>query len=107
MTIHNLAYQGQYGKDIMGELGLPWDLFTSHDGIEFYDTVNFLKAGIVFSDAVTTVSPTYAREIQTPELGANMDGLLRRQQGLPMFGSPTVAELEGDKYAGTDPRRTE
>lgn len=81
LTIHNLAYQGQYGKDIMGELGLPWDLFTSHDGIEFYDTVNFLKAGIVFSDAVTTVSPTYAREIQTPELGANLDGLLRRQQG--------------------------
>ncbi|MFL5348055.1 MAG: glycogen synthase GlgA [Hyalangium sp.] len=81
MTIHNLAYQGQYGKDVMDELGLPWDLFTSHDGIEFYDTVNYLKAGIVFSDAVTTVSPTYAKEIQTPEMGASLDGLLLRQQG--------------------------
>ncbi|WP_224370195.1 glycogen synthase GlgA [Hyalangium versicolor] len=81
MTIHNLAYQGQYSKDVMGELGLPWDLFTSHDGIEFYDTVNFLKAGLVFSDSITTVSPTYAKEIQTPELGCNLDGLLKRQQG--------------------------
>jgi starch synthase len=80
-TIHNLAYQGQFGKDIMGDLGLPWDLFTSHEGVEFYDSVNFLKAGIVFSDAITTVSPTYAREIQTPEQGSNLDGLLRRQHG--------------------------
>ncbi|MDY7226601.1 glycogen synthase GlgA [Hyalangium rubrum] len=80
-TIHNLAYQGQFGKDIMGELGLPWDLFTSDDGLEFHDTVNFLKAGLVFSDAITTVSPTYAKEIQTPELGCNLDGLLRRHQG--------------------------
>ncbi|HVG62189.1 MAG TPA: glycogen synthase GlgA [Hyalangium sp.] len=81
MTIHNLAYQGQFGKDIMGDLGLPWDLFTSHDGVEFYDTVNFLKSGITFVDAITTVSPTYAREIQTPELGNNLDGLLRARHG--------------------------
>jgi starch synthase len=81
MTIHNLAYQGQYGKDIMGELGLPWDLFTSENGIEFYDTVNFLKAGLTFADAITTVSPTYAKEIQTPESGCNLDGLLRRHHG--------------------------
>jgi starch synthase len=81
MTIHNLAYQGQYGKDIMGELGLPWELFTAHEGLEFYDTVNFLKAGVTFADAITTVSPTYAKEIQTPELGCSLDGLLRRQHG--------------------------
>jgi starch synthase len=81
MTIHNLAYQGQFGKHVMDELGLPWELFTSHEGLEFYDTVNFLKAGIGFSDAITTVSPTYAKEIQTPELGCNLDGLLRRHQG--------------------------
>jgi starch synthase len=81
MTIHNLAYQGQFGKNVMGDLGLPWDLFTSHDGVEFYDTVNFLKAGLTFSDAITTVSPTYAREIQTPELGNNLDGLLRARHG--------------------------
>jgi starch synthase len=80
-TIHNLAYQGQFGKDVMEELGLPWDLFTSEAGLEFHDTVNFLKGGLNFADAITTVSPTYAREIQTPELGANLDGLLRRLQG--------------------------
>jgi len=80
-TIHNLAYQGQFGKDVMEDLGLPWDLFTSETGLEFHDTVNFLKGGLNFADAITTVSPTYAREIQTPELGANLDGLLRRLQG--------------------------
>ncbi|ABF89473.1 glycogen synthase [Myxococcus xanthus DK 1622] len=78
-TIHNLAYQGQFPKDVMGDLALPWDLFTAHDGLEFHDTVNFLKAGLVFSDALTTVSPTYAREIQTPEQGYGLDGLLRHR----------------------------
>jgi len=80
-TIHNLAYQGQFGKDIMGDLGLPWDLFTSEGGLEFHDSVNFLKGGLSYADAITTVSPTYAKEIQTPENGANLDGLLRRLQG--------------------------
>ncbi|GHG68672.1 glycogen synthase GlgA [Comamonas sp. JC664] len=78
-TIHNLAYQGQFSKDVMGDLGLPWDLFTAHGGLEFHNTVNFLKAGLVFSDALTTVSPTYAREIQTPEQGYGLDGLLRHR----------------------------
>jgi starch synthase len=78
-TIHNLAYQGQFSKDVMVDLGLPWDLFTSDGGLEFYDAVNFLKGGLVFSDALTTVSPTYAREIQTPEQGYGLDGLLRRR----------------------------
>lgn len=80
-TIHNLAYQGQFGKGIMADLGLPWELFTSEEGVEFHDSVNFLKGGLVFADAITTVSPTYAREIQTPELGAHLDGLLRRFHG--------------------------
>ncbi|MCY1016550.1 glycogen synthase GlgA [Pyxidicoccus sp. MSG2] len=78
-TIHNLAYQGQFPKGVMDELGLPWDLFTSEGGLEFYDAVNFLKGGLVFSDALTTVSPTYAREIQGPEQGYGLDGLLRRR----------------------------
>jgi starch synthase len=78
-TIHNLAYQGRFPKDTMSDLGLPWDLFTAEDGLEFHDTVNFLKAGLVFSDALTTVSPTYAREIQTPEQGYGLDGLLRHR----------------------------
>ncbi len=80
LTIHNLAYQGHFGKQIMPELGLPWDLFNADQGLEFYDGVNFLKGAIQFSDALTTVSPTYAREIQSPEAGANLDGLLRRRQ---------------------------
>lgn len=78
-TIHNLAYQGQFPKGVMDELGLPWDLFTAEGGLEFYDTLNFLKGGLVFSDALTTVSPTYAREIQAPEQGYGLDGLLRRR----------------------------
>jgi starch synthase len=65
----------------MADLGLPWDLFTSEGGLEFHDSVNFLKGGLIFADAVTTVSPTYAKEIQTPDMGANLDGLLRRLQG--------------------------
>lgn len=81
-TIHNLAYQGQFGKDVMGDLGLPWDLFTAQGGLEFYDSVNFLKGALVFADALTTVSPTYAREIQTPEQGFGLDGLLRSRQHL-------------------------
>lgn len=82
LTIHNLAYQGQFGKHVMEELGLPWDLFTFDQGLEFYDGINFLKGGLQFADALTTVSPTYAREIQEPEGGANLDGLLRRRQGV-------------------------
>jgi starch synthase len=82
LTIHNLAYQGQFGKHVMDELGLPWDLFNAEHGLEFWDAVNFLKGGIQFSDALTTVSPTYAKEIQEPEGGASLDGLLRRRRGV-------------------------
>ena len=75
-TIHNLAYQGMFPKRAMDELGLPWELFVP-TGLEFYDQLSFLKAGIAFSDALTTVSPGYAQEIQTPEAGWGLDGLLR------------------------------
>lgn len=81
LTIHNLAYQGQFGKHVMEDLGLPWELFTAEHGLEFWDSVNFLKGALQFSDALTTVSPTYAREIQEPEGGASLDGLLRRRSG--------------------------
>ncbi|WNG39712.1 glycogen synthase GlgA [Archangium violaceum] len=81
-TIHNLAYQGQFNKHVMEDLGLPWELFNAEHGLEFYDTVNFLKGGIQFADALTTVSPTYAKEIQQPDGGASLDGLLRRRQGV-------------------------
>ncbi|MBK7860922.1 MAG: glycogen synthase GlgA [Archangiaceae bacterium] len=77
-TIHNLAYTGSFEKNAMADLGLPWELF-SPDGVEFHDHLSFLKAGLVYADALTTVSPTYAREIQTRELGYGLDGLLRKR----------------------------
>jgi starch synthase len=75
-TIHNLAYQGLFPKSVMAELGLPWSAFTA-GGLEFYDQVNFMKAGIAFADAINTVSQTYAREIQTVEYGCMLEGILR------------------------------
>jgi hypothetical protein len=75
-TIHNLGYQGTFDKHKFGDLGLDWSVFHS-EGLEFWDQINLLKAGIVYSDSVTTVSPTYAREIQTPEFGFSLDPLLR------------------------------
>jgi starch synthase len=75
-TIHNLGYQGYFPGFMFADLALARSVFHS-EGLEFYGGVSFMKAGVVWSDAVTTVSPTYAREIQTPEYGFNMDGLLR------------------------------
>ncbi len=75
-TIHNLAYQGNFPKAVMDDLGLPWALFHA-GGLEFYDTVNFMKAGITSADALTTVSPRYAQEIQTQEYGCMLEGVLQ------------------------------
>lgn len=75
-TIHNLAYQGEFGIDTLDLLGLPRSLFNPHQ-LETYGSVNFLKSGCVFSDQVNTVSPTYAREIQTPEYGCRLEGLMK------------------------------
>jgi len=77
-TIHNLAYQGLFEKDVLGRIGLPKSLFNMND-LEFYGKVNTLKAGILYATAVTTVSPRYSREIQTPEFGCGLDGLLRHR----------------------------
>ncbi|MDQ3026117.1 MAG: glycogen synthase GlgA, partial [Pseudomonadota bacterium] len=76
VTIHNLAFQGSYGFAELAPLALP-AASLGMDGMEFYGRVSFLKGGLVYADAVNTVSPTYAREIQTPELGMGMDGVLR------------------------------
>jgi starch synthase len=76
-TVHNLAYQGLFPRSAMSELGLDWSLFTP-DNLEFHDQVSFLKAGIKFAEATTTVSPGYARAILEPELGCGLDGFLRR-----------------------------
>ena len=76
LTIHNLGYQGVYPKENFGFFGLPWELFHGA-GFEFHDSINLLKAGISTADRLTTVSPTYSREIQTSEQGCSLDGLLR------------------------------
>ena len=75
-TIHNIGYQGMFPPDTLPLLMLPWDLFTI-DKMEFWGKVNFLKGGIVFSDTITTVSRKYSQEIQTPEFGFGLDGVLR------------------------------
>jgi starch synthase len=77
-TIHNLAYQGLFGADMMPALEMSWQLF-GVDGLEFWGKMSFLKAGINLSTLVTTVSPTYAKEVQTPEFGFGLDGVLRRR----------------------------
>jgi starch synthase len=75
-TIHNLAYQGDFGVEVLDALDLPRSLFNSNQ-VEAYGRVNFLKAGAVFSDRVNTVSPNYAKEILTPQYGSRLDGLMR------------------------------
>jgi starch synthase len=74
-TIHNLAYQGLFDADVFRALALPQSLWTPA-GLEFYGRLSFLKGGIAFADGLTTVSPTYAREIQTPDFGYGLEGLL-------------------------------
>ena len=78
-TIHNLAYQGIVDKAWVPRLGLQWDDFTI-DGFEFFDKLSFMKAGINVASAITTVSPTYAEEIQRPEYGSGLDGVIRRRR---------------------------
>jgi starch synthase len=77
-TVHNLAYQGLFDASRFAELGLPAHFFSMH-GLEFHGQVSFMKAGLYYSDRITTVSPGYAREIQGPEQGCGLDGLLRER----------------------------
>ena len=80
VTVHNLAFQGKFAASVFGELQLPkqaWSL----DGVEYYGGVGFLKAGLQMADAITTVSPSYAREIRTPEFGMGLEGLLNGRAG--------------------------
>lgn len=74
-TIHNLAYQGVFDKNILNSLDIDEKYFYI-DGLEFHSKINFLKAGIAYSDSITTVSPTYAKEILTLEFGCGLDGFL-------------------------------
>ena len=76
LTIHNLQYQGAFDKESLNMMELGYGYFAG-DKLEFYDKINYLKGGIVYADAITTVSNTYAYEIQTPQYGYNLDGVLR------------------------------
>jgi starch synthase len=78
MTIHNLAYQGVFPREVLAAIGLPAESFTIH-GVEYYGKIGFLKAGLYFADRITTVSPTYAREILSDEGGMGLGGLLRER----------------------------
>jgi starch synthase len=78
-TIHNLAYQGIFDKSWVPRLGLDWRDFAI-SGFEFFDRLSFMKAGINVADAITTVSPTYAAEIQRPEYGHGFDGVIRQRR---------------------------
>ncbi len=76
LTVHNLAFQGVFPPSLLPALGLPPESFAL-DGVEYFGAIGFLKAGLLFADRITTVSPTYAAEIRTPADGMALDGLLR------------------------------
>jgi starch synthase len=96
LTIHNAGYQGWFPPRTTEKLLLPWDMFT-FDKLEQYDKVNFLKGGIVYSDAITTVSKRYAEEIQTAEYGNGLENILRQRSG-ELYGI-----LNGVDYSEWDP----
>ncbi len=79
-TIHNLAYQGEFGYETLEAAGVPTRLFNMHE-LETYGGVNFLKSGTVFADMTNTVSPNYAEEILTPEFGCRLEGMMRHLVG--------------------------
>jgi len=81
-TIHNLGYQGVFPAEKFPLTGLSRDGFLTPEGLEYWDEISLLKAGIVYSDVITTVSPTYAKEIQTHEYGMGMDGVLQHRRAL-------------------------
>ena len=96
-TIHNLGYQGIFQPAQMSDISLPAWLYRP-DLLEFWGNISLLKAGLVFSDALTTVSRKYAEEIQTPEYGFGMDGLLRARR------ASLTGIVNGVDYARWDPR---
>lgn len=77
-SVHNMSFTGSFDHALLPALGLPWESYSMH-GLEFHGHVSYLKAALYYADHVATVSPTYAREIQTPDYGAGLDGLLRHR----------------------------
>ncbi|UCD15719.1 MAG: glycogen synthase GlgA [Candidatus Omnitrophota bacterium] len=100
LTIHNFAYQGIFEKDKYPLLGIAWEYFNMNC-LEFYGKINLLKGGIVFSDMVNTVSPTYAKQIQTPDYGCGLDGILREKR------NRFLGILNAIDYEVWDPQRDE
>ncbi len=76
LTIHNLAFQGRFGGEIFGQLGLP-DAAWTMEGVEYWDDVSFLKGALLAATRITTVSPTYAEEIRTPDFGMGLEGIIQ------------------------------
>ncbi|MEJ2218408.1 MAG: glycogen/starch synthase, partial [Gemmatimonadota bacterium] len=119
-AIHNLGYQGNFAPSILADVGLPHDLLRTENGVEFYGTASFMKGALALSDRLVTVSPTYAREIQRPEAGAGMDGMLRfRRRDLrgilngvdarrwdPATDPHIAAHYDADRPAGKEACRT-
>lgn len=96
LTVHNLAYQGIFGPEALTTADVPQELFNSK-GVEFYGKVNYLKAGLLYSDLINTVSHKYSQEIQTPEYGYGLDGVLR-ERSADLFGI-----INGVDYKDWDP----
>lgn len=97
LTVHNLGYQGIFEHTEMPLTGLGWDMF-HRDALEFHGKINFLKAGLLFADVITTVSNTYAKEIMTSEYGFGLDGVLRKR-AQSLYGI-----INGVDYNEWDPR---
>ncbi len=97
-TIHNMGYHGQFRRDVLPRAGIPESVFNP-GALEFYGDVNFLKGGLVYSDYLTTVSPTYAKEIQTREFGYGLDGVVRGR------GDRVVGILNGVDYTAWNPAK--
>jgi starch synthase len=95
-TVHNLGYQGLFVRATLSLLGLPEDLFRM-DALEYYGKINLLKGGLLFSDYLSTVSPTYAKEIQTAEYGSGLEGVIRSR------GNRVMGILNGVDYSQWNP----
>ena len=98
LTIHNIGYQGIFPKEQFLKVGLDWSYFTM-DTLEFYDKINILKGGMAFADAINTVSPTYSKEIMTPEQGFGLEGMLQKRKEM-VFGI-----INGLDYSAWDPAK--
>ncbi|HVO58463.1 MAG TPA: glycogen synthase GlgA [Dongiaceae bacterium] len=97
-TIHNMGYQGSFRRDALGRAGIPEVLFNP-GALEFYGDVNFLKGGLLYADYLTTVSPRYSKEIQTPEYGYGLDGVVKSR------GDRVVGILNGVDYSIWNPAK--